>query len=243
MVRRFRPFFGSSRAVREPIRRAEHRSCQVRVVSIGRLAGVQELQLLDWKRRVFALYVGVRTTADPEAAWHAWREGRDALFSGHPQSPLPLETREGFGGLRYFDYDPALRVLGELARGDDELRDVAASGGETVRFRRFGVVRFELAGDELELSLYWLEGYGGGVFLPFGDATGGRETYGGGRYLLDTVKGADLGEADGRIVLDFNFAYNPSCSYDPRWVCPLSPPENRLTVAVRAGELHSPVSL
>jgi uncharacterized protein len=134
-------------------------------------------------------------------------------------------------------------VLGELARGDDELRDVAASGGETVRFRRFGVVRLELADDELELSLYWLEGYGGGVFLPFADATGGRETYGGGRYLLDTVKGADLGEVDGRIVLDFNFAYNPSCSYDPRWVCPLSPPENRLAVAVRAGELHSPVSL
>ena len=88
------------------------------------------------------------------------------------------------------------------------------------------------------LALYWLDGYGGGVFLPFADATRGDATYGGGRYLLDTVKGADLGEADGRLVLDFNFAYNPSCSYDPRWVCPLSPPENRLDVAVRAGERH-----
>jgi uncharacterized protein (DUF1684 family) len=204
----------------------------------GTLSGVQELELLDWKRRVFGLYAGVRAAGDPEAAWHAWRDGRETLFRGHPQSPLPPEARGGFGGLAYFDYDPAFRVLGELVRGDDELRDVAASGGETVRFRRFGTVRFELVGEARELSLYWLEGYGGGVFLPFADATRGDATYGGGRYLLDTVKGADLGEADGRLVLDFNFAYNPSCSYDPRWVCPLSPPENRLDVAVRAGERH-----
>jgi|KBSMisStandDraft_5_1062788.scaffolds.fasta_scaffold87348_4 uncharacterized protein (DUF1684 family) len=204
----------------------------------GTLSGVQELELLDWKRRVFGLYAGVRAAGDPEAAWHAWRDGRETLFRGHPQSPLPPEAREAFGGLAYFDYDPAFRVLGELVRGDDELRDVAASGGETVRFRRFGTVRFELVGEARELSLYWLEGYGGGVFLPFADATRGDATYGGGRYLLDTVKGADLGEADGRLVLDFNFAYNPSCSYDPRWVCPLSPPENRLDVAVRAGERH-----
>jgi len=199
---------------------------------------MQELELLDWKRRIFALYAGVREAGDPEAGWHAWRDGRDTLFRGHPQSPLSSEGRENFSGLRYFGYDPAFRVLGELVRGDDELRDVTASGGETVRFRRFGGVRFELAGEPQELSLYWLEGYGGGIFLPFADATRGSETYGGGRYLLDTVKGADLGEADGRLVLDFNFAYNPSCAYDPRWVCPLSPPENRLGVSVRTGELH-----
>jgi hypothetical protein len=199
---------------------------------------VQELELLDWKRRVFALYAGVRAAGDPEAAWLSWRDGRDTLFRGHPQSPLSPEARERFDGLPYFEYDPAFRVFGELARGDDELRDVAASGDETVQFRRFGIVRFALAGAAQELSLYWLEGYGGGVFLPFADATRGGETYGGGRYLLDTVKGADLGEADGRLVLDFNFAYNPSCSYDPRWVCPLSPPENRLDLGVRAGERH-----
>jgi hypothetical protein len=204
----------------------------------GRLSGVQELELLDWKRRVFALYAAARAAGDAGTAWHAWRDGRDALFRGHPQSPLPPEARESFPGLRYFDYDPAFRVPGELLRGDDELRDVTASDGETVRFRRFGAVRFELAGRPAELSLYWLEGYGGGVFLPFADATAGGETYGGGRYLLDTVKGADLGEADGRLVLDFNFAYNPSCAYDPRWACPLSPPENRLDTAVRAGEQH-----
>jgi uncharacterized protein (DUF1684 family) len=199
---------------------------------------VRELELLDWKRRVFALYAGVRASVDAAAACRIWRDGRDALFRAHPQSPLTTAGRESFKGLSYFEYDPALRVLGETLRSDDELRDVAASSGETVRFRRFGVVRFELAGEEHGLSLYWLEGYGGGIFLPFADATSGKETYGGGRYLLDTVKGADLGEADGRLVLDFNFAYNPSCSYDPRWVCPLSPPENRLGIAVRAGEQY-----
>jgi uncharacterized protein len=199
---------------------------------------MDELELLDWKRRVFALYAEIRASDDPEAAWQSWRAGRDALFRIHPQSPLPPGGREGFDGIPYFDYDPAFRVLGEVVHGGEELRDVDASGGETVRFRRFGAVRFELAGESQELALYWLEGYGGGVFLPFADATSGRETYGGGRYLLDTVKGVDLGEREGRLVLDFNFAYNPSCSYDVRWVCPLSPPENWLTVEVRAGELH-----
>ena len=81
-----------------------------------------------------------------------------------------------------------------------------------------------------------LDGYGGGVFLSFADATSGTETYGACRYLLDTVKGSDLGEHGGRLVLDFNFAYNPSCAYDPRWVCPLAPPGNRLAIPVRAGE-------
>jgi uncharacterized protein (DUF1684 family) len=197
---------------------------------------VDELQLLDWKRRVFALYAEVRASTDPEHAWRRWRAERDALFRTHPQSPIPAAQRRRYPGIPYFDYDPASRVLAEIVPGDNELRDVGASGGEIVRFRRFGEVRFDLAGGHRELALYWLEGYGGGIFLPFADATSGRQTYGAGRYLLDTVKGADLGEVDGRLVLDFNFAYNPSCSYDPRWVCPLSPPENRLAVEVPAGE-------
>ena len=199
---------------------------------------MDELELLDWKRRVFALYAEVRAAPDPEAAWQRWRSKRDALFRSHPQSPLLATERKRFPGIPYFDYDAAFRVLGEVVRGDDELRDVAASGGEIVRFRRFGAVQFELAGRSQELALFWLEGYGGGIFLPFADATSGSQTYGAGRYLLDTVKGADLGEIHGRLVLDFNFAYNPSCAYDPRWVCPLSPPENRLAVEVLAGERY-----
>jgi hypothetical protein len=107
-------------------------------------------------------------------------------------------------------------------------------------FSRFGLARFVHAGTEMSLELYWLEGYGGGLFVPFADATSGEQTYGAGRYLLDTVKGADLGQQDGRLVLDFNFAYPPSCAYDPRWTCPLPPPANRLGVPVRAGERLAP---
>jgi uncharacterized protein (DUF1684 family) len=129
-------------------------------------------------------------------------------------------------------------VLAEVEPAEEERILIAGSGEEPTPFRRFATAVFELAGEPRRLALYWLEAYGGGVFLPFGDATGGTETYGAGRYLLDTVKGADLGEEAGRLVLDFNFAFNPSCSYDPRWACPLTPAENRLPVPVRAGERH-----
>src|SRR4051794_37978117 len=100
------------------------------------------------------------------------------------------------------------------------------------------MVRFDLPNaPALSLDAYWLEGYGGGLFLPFRDATSGRETYGAGRYLLDTVKGADLGGDVESLVLDFNFAYNPSCAWDDSWACPLSPPANKLPIPVTAGGL------
>jgi uncharacterized protein len=197
---------------------------------------MDELELLDWKRRIFGLYAEVREASDAEAAWRRWREARDALFRDHRQSPLPAEKRAAFGGLPYFDYDPSVRVLAEVEPADGAELAIGSSGVEPVLFRHFATARFDLSGAPRQLALFWLEGYGGGVFLPFADATRGAETYGAGRYLLDTVKGADLGEADGRLVLDFNFAYNPSCAYDPRWVCPLTPPQNRLDAAVRAGE-------
>jgi uncharacterized protein len=197
---------------------------------------VNELELLDWKRRVFELYAEVRANVDPEDAWRHWRAVRDDLFRTHPQSALTPEGRERFSGLEYFAYDASLRVPAEVEPAEEEARAIAGSAGSLTTFRRFARARFELGDVPQALELFWLEGYGGGVFLPFGDTTGGKETYGGGRYLLDTVKGADLGEADGRLVLDFNFAYNPSCSYDPRWACPLTPPSNRLEIAVRAGE-------
>jgi uncharacterized protein (DUF1684 family) len=195
-----------------------------------------ELELLDWKRRVFELYAHVRATPDPERAWDHWRAVRDELFRTHPQSPLTAEARGRFTGLDYFPYDASLRILAEVEPAEDEARQIAGSAGSSTRFRRFGRARFELGGVPQALELFWLEGYGGGVFVPVGDATSGRETYGGGRYLLDTVKGSDLGEVEGRLVLDFNFAYNPSCAYDARWACPLVPPANRLEMAVGAGE-------
>ena len=200
------------------------------------MSAADTLALLDWKRHVFALYADVREASDPRGAWQLWRKRRDELFRAHPQSPLPAGRRVSFRGLDYWPYDPAARVLAALEDVAAEPRPVTTSGTEPLLFRPFARARFELGGEAFVLELHWLEGYGGGLFLPFRDATSGTDSYGGGRYLLDTVKGADLGEDEGRLVLDFNFAYNPSCAYDPGWVCPLAPPANRLPVAVRAGE-------
>jgi uncharacterized protein (DUF1684 family) len=197
---------------------------------------LDELDLLDWKRRVFALYARIRAEAEPERAWHDWVRTRDDLFATHPQSPLRDDARREFRGLLYYDYDRGLRVLARVEPTPPEPVAIAASVAASIPFRRFAFARFELDGEPRSLELYWLDAYGGGMFLPFADATSGSTTYGAGRYLLDTVKGADLGTENGRLVLDFNFAYNPSCSYDPAWACPLAPPANRVDVAVEAGE-------
>jgi uncharacterized protein (DUF1684 family) len=195
------------------------------------------LALADWKRRVSELYRQMREEPDPAAAWRRWRDTRDVLFARHPQSPLPPGARAAFSGLAYFEHDPELRVLADVVPAPAETIDIGSSGEAPIRFTRFASAEFALAGDAHALDLFWLEGYGGGLYLPFADATSGDETYGAGRYLLDSVKGADLGMEGDRLVLDFNLAYNPSCAYDPRWVCPLAPPANRLPVPVRGGEL------
>ncbi len=199
---------------------------------------MNELELLDWKRRVFELYSEVRRSSSPEEAWQLWRDTRDDLFRTHRQTPLTAETRASFAGLPYFDYDPAFRVLADIEPAEPVQREIATSGEHPYSFTRFGRAVFSLDGQDQSLDLYWLDGYGGGIYVSFADATSGRETYGACRYLLDTVKGSDLGSEDGRLVLDFNFAYNPSCAYDARWVCPLAPPGNRLLAAVRAGEQY-----
>ena len=196
----------------------------------------EHLALLDWKRRVAELYRTVRESRDPARAWTAWRRGRDALFRAHAQSPLPPDRREAHHALPFYPYDPRSRVLADVVDAAGARYEIAASDGAAYTFTRFGEARFVLGGCACTLELCWLEGYGGGLFLPFRDGTNGADTYGGGRYLLDTVKGADLGMEDGRLVLDFNFAYNPSCAYDAVWSCPLAPPRNRLEISVRAGE-------
>jgi uncharacterized protein (DUF1684 family) len=191
---------------------------------------------MEWRRRIFELYDDVRSQADPQQAWEHWRAVRDVLFASHPQSPVTATKRDSYPGAAYFDYDPRYRVAGELVNTERVDLDIATSRWSTYRFTRFASVRLALQGRRLTLDCFWLQGYGGGLFLPFGDPTNGTTTYGGGRYLLDTVKGADLGVEDGKLVLDFNFSYNPSCAYDPRWVCPLAPAGNRLPVPVEAGE-------
>jgi uncharacterized protein (DUF1684 family) len=194
------------------------------------------LDLLDWKRRVFALYGEVRAEPEPRAAWAHWRSVRDELFAHHPQTALADSDRASFSGLAYYDYDPAARVAATVEKLRPESRDVPSSGSAPIMFDRIGIARFALGGAERALELFWLSGYGGGLFLPFRDGTSGNETYGGGRYLLDTVKGADLGMVGDALALDFNFSYHPSCSYQANWVCPLAPVANTLELPLRAGE-------
>ncbi len=225
----------------------------------------RELQLADWRRQVSDLYAEVRRLAvgDPVAALTIWRSERERLYRDHPMSPVPAAERVNFSS-KHFAYDPTLRfeVAVQVATAASSATGAAQaagatppasatppalaaplslpnSGADTLSFQRIGTVQipFVKQGPRV-LSLFWMEGYAGGLFLPFRDGTSGAETYAAGRYLLDTAKSADLGgdPERGTIVLDFNFAYQPSCAFDPRWACPLAPPENQLDFPIRAGE-------
>jgi uncharacterized protein len=202
---------------------------------VGRGDGIGvTLTLLDWRRRIAALYADVRATAErePEVALARFRAGRDELIRDHQDSPLSEPARAAFGGIPYWPCDSALRFEVEVEPRPPVGREASSLTGQVFPLRRIGIVRLPVG----ELEIYWIDVYGGGVFLPFRDETSGTDSYAAGRYVLDTIKGADLGGRDGRLVIDFNYAYHPSCAYDPRWSCPLAPAANRLEVAIRAGE-------
>ena len=184
------------------------------------------LELLDWRRRVAALYREVREFADPADAHAHWVSGRAGLFATHPQSA----DRNAVLGLP--PYDARWRFGVELQQAPEQRIEVPTATDGVVPFERIGRVELEEVGS---LDVWWLGSYGGGVWLPIRDAN--PDTYGGGRYVLDTVKGADLGGDGDRLVVDLNFAYNPSCAYDEAWACPLAPPGNVIDVPVEAGEL------
>ncbi len=199
----------------------------------------EHLDLADWRRRVAELYATLR--ADDRAASMravAFRAARDRLFTEHPSSPVPEADRRDFRGVAYFRHAPSLALRARLEPDPEAPSlDVPRSGeGSQMPFHRIGWVSFTVDGTPCRLSVYWLNEYAGGIFIPFRDATSGRETYGGGRYLWDSAKGADLGSDDGELNLDFNYAYHPSCVYDPIWSCPLAPRENWLEVPIAAGE-------
>ena len=188
------------------------------------------LDLADWRARVAELYLS-------DLDLNGFRARRDELFASHPQSPIPAEERAAFVGLRYFDENPRAitEVSLQLATGELEI-DTGGSDG-VVRYRRVGTADTEFG----SLTLWWIHAYGGGLFLPFRDSTCGRESYGGGRYLTDTIKGTHgrgvVVLDSHRVRLDFNYAYNPSCAYDPSWACPLAPREDWLDTEIRAGEM------
>lgn len=203
------------------------------------------LSVLGWRRAVADLYARVRACEQPPRGFELWREGRDELFAEHPDSPLEGPARAGFTGLPHAPYDPAYRFLARLETVDEPARLVIPTqGDEVLTMDRIGRVQL---GDLGSLDVWWLAQYGGGLFLPMRDSTAGRGTYGAGRYLLDTVKGVDLGPGEGAaatsdesatIVVDLNFAYHPSCAYSPRWVCPLAQAGNRIEADVPVGEQY-----
>jgi len=194
------------------------------------------LELADWRRRVAELYAAVRAEADPRQGHALWRAGRDTLFRTHPQSPLgPADPLRGTG-LPYWPYDPALRFELPLAAAPEPVRLQVPTGAD-------GTTTMVLAGRvelppplEAHVDVWWLEQYAGGLFLPLRDGSAGSTSYGGGRYAIDTAKGADLGGGPGTLVIDLNFLYHPSCRYDATWQCPLAPPGNTIPAAVEAGE-------
>lgn len=195
-----------------------------------------ELALADWRRETAELYGAVRRLGDPVRAHALWRTGRDRMFLGHSQSPLPTDDPLRTRGLPYWPYDTRFRLAAPLSREDSGgAYELVTGPAEQTRLRQIGWVELP-APVSGRLAVWWLEQYGGGIFVPFRDATAGSSSYGAGRYLLDTAKGADLGLDGDRIVLDFNFSYHPSCRYDDAWQCPLAPPENVLSAAIEAGE-------
>jgi uncharacterized protein (DUF1684 family) len=206
---------------------------------MGGAGSPQELlDLVDWRRRVGDLY---RTSGLDTL--EQFRQRRDGLMRNHPQSPIPVADREAFRRIDYFSPDLSFRVAATLtpSPSDDEIVIQTNGPDGDIHYRRGGLLNLTLRGVDCSLTVFSLVGYGGGLFLPFRDSTSGKQTYGGGRYLFDTIKNTDglvlevrPGSTD--VVVDFNYAYNPSCAYDPHWACPLAPRENWLSVPVEAGE-------
>jgi uncharacterized protein len=158
-----------------------------------------------------------------------FRAEKDRVFRKDPHSPLTPEQRGSFAGLAYFEPNPQLVINGTVDRNVEpgEVRMATSSGDEQV-YRRYGVVRFRVDGQPTQVVLYASDD-SDELFIPFRDATSGKETYGAGRYLEVHAHGDD-------VAIDFNYAYNPNCAYDPAWSCPLPPAENWLKVPIRAGE-------
>lgn len=157
-----------------------------------------------------------------------FREEKDAFFQRHPQSPLTPDQRRGFTGLNYFPENDALRLEVTVnPLNDQQPMQMQTSTGGVQTYIRYGTFRFQVEGQEAELTIYQNEN---GFFLPFVDSLAGKETYPAGRYLEPEAM------PDNRFFVDFNLAYNPYCAYNEMWSCPITPPENRLKIPIRAGE-------
>ena len=159
---------------------------------------------------------------------NTFRTEKDSFFAHHAQSPLTHKQRQSFRGLHYFPENKSLRLEIQVERFADQAEiQIPTSTGDVQRYRRYGKFRFQVDGQNAELTIYEAPH---GFFLPFVDSLAGRETYAAGRYLEIDSLGKD------RFLVDFNLSYNPYCAYNEQWSCPLTPHENRLNVPIRAGE-------
>ncbi len=158
----------------------------------------------------------------------AFRAEKDEFFAEHPQSPLDREQKKSFRGLKYFPENPGLRLEVMVEEFPEKAEfEMQTSTGSVQAYTKFGKFKFAVDGQEVELTIYQSEQ---GFFLPFVDSLAGRETYPAGRYLEpESLPG-------NRFLVDFNLAYNPYCAYNEMWSCPITPAENRLKAAIRAGE-------
>lgn len=200
--------------------------------------------LYDYRQRTFLMYRKRNTLlqqgTNPAAVMKEFRQEKDDLFLNHPQSALDDTQKSKFKGLSYFDYDPSFAIEAELQEIPPRAITVTKNQYETMTLTSIAQVTFAKDNKPATLSIYWIEIYGGGLFLPFHDPTSPETCYGAGRYLFDTIKGSNCLESmrDGKrtIIMDFNYAYNPSCAYNPAWICPLPPVENRIDIPITAGE-------
>jgi uncharacterized protein (DUF1684 family) len=172
---------------------------------------------------------------DYTEAIEQFRAEKDAYFKSGHGSPIPAAEREAFSGLPYYPVDPTLRFEGRVLEpylGDEPSNfQIPSSDGKLRPAHRAGIVAFELDGGRRVLTAYTFDGGNDeSLFVPFLDPTSGTETYGAGRYLDLEI------EEDGTYTLDFNLGYHPSCVYDAKFSCPLTPRENRLSVRILAGE-------
>jgi uncharacterized protein (DUF1684 family) len=194
-----------------------------------------ELEQASWRRMAGELYAAVRGEGDPRRGHARWRHGRDELFRSRPQSPLPPGDPLRRTGLPYWPCDPRLRFDVPVLPADRDMPLSAPASEGAIAMARLGRVHLPAPADAV-IDAWWLQQCAGGLFLPLRDGTAGKCSYGGGRYVLDTARGADLGGPSGRLIIDLNFLYHPSCRYNDAWVCPLAPPGNTISTPVRAGE-------
>ncbi|MGC6537078.1 MAG: DUF1684 domain-containing protein [Candidatus Puniceispirillaceae bacterium] len=194
----------------------------------------QLLSLADWRQKMASLYQRIIQCDDLAAIWPDYVATRQELYRTHPQSPMVGGDKEP----QFFPYNQAMALSAKLLPLRKPI-SWQADGGKDGLIDFTSIAQTDGLSDVLgqELTLYQFNHYGGGLFLPFGDRTNGTSSYGGGRYLIDNVKSAYLGmTSQQHIRLDFNFAYFPSCAHNHDYLCPLSPSQNKLAIAIEAGE-------